>query len=268
MLEKNKIKLFPIIVLNYITASVFGLLFSKANLSFNYLIQSNWLPVSSFLGFLFVIVFFTIGYSSQKVGLTITSISTKMSVVIPILFSILFYNEEIYILKFIGIIIALLALFLASYKGKKKENLNRTYIFLPFLLFFGAGSIDSIVKYSQEEYLKNVDIIEFSAISFIFSVITSLVVFIFLKNKFKQLILIKNLFWGISLGLANFASLYFTILALNTNIFASSIVFSIISTGIILISVIAGFKFFNEKIEPINWLGVALSVLAILILSV
>ena len=92
LLKRVNLKLFPVIVINYITASIFGLLFSDINFSFDFILKSTRLPTSAFLGILFVITFFLIGYSTQKLGLMITSISTKMSVVLPILFSIYFYN--------------------------------------------------------------------------------------------------------------------------------------------------------------------------------
>jgi len=267
LLKRVNVELFPVIVINYITASIFGLFFSNISFSYTYISSCNWLPISAFLGFLFVITFFLIGYSSQKLGLMITSISTKMSVVLPILFSIYFYNEDIYFSKILGIIVALLALFFSSFKGSVNKNLSKIYLFLPFLLFFGAGIIDTTVKYSQFEYLKNVDVMEFSAISFVFSSITSITVLFFSKYRFKYLVKKQTLLWGVSLGLVNFASLYFIILALNSKNFDSSIIFAIISTGTILVSVITGLSFFKERIKFINWIGVILSILAISILA-
>ena len=267
LLKRTNIALFPVIVINYITASIFGLVFSNINFSINYIVNLNWLPISVFLGFLFVLTFFLIGFSSQKLGLMITSISTKMSVVLPILFSIYYYSENVYFSKVLGIIFALLALFFSSFKGRVNKNMDKIYLFLPFLLFFGAGIIDTTVKYSQFEYLKNVDVTAFSAITFVFSVITSLIILSFSKYSFKYLLEKQTVIWGFFLGLVNFASLYFIILALNSKVFDSSIIFAIVSTGTIIISVLTGLVFFKERIKVINWIGVVLSIVAIVVLS-
>ena len=76
--------------------------------------------------------------STQKAGITITSISTKMSVVFPMLFSILYYNEDIYLLKIAGMALALIAIIFTSLKGKNDKGGLKNFIF-PAVLFFGMG---------------------------------------------------------------------------------------------------------------------------------
>lgn len=111
--DQLKIKLFPVIVLNYFTATTLGYSLSDIDFSFNEIIQSNWIFSGILIGLLLIAGFFLIGYSTQKVGIAVTTISNKMSVVIPIFFSMIYYNESKDFVKFFGISLALLAMILS-----------------------------------------------------------------------------------------------------------------------------------------------------------
>jgi len=83
---------------------------------------------------------------------------------------------------------------------------------------------------------------------------------------------IKPLIWGIMLGISNFGSIYFLIRTLNHrspqgNIIDSSIVFGVNNTGIVVLSVFTGFIVFREKLKRINWIGVGLALVAIIIFA-
>jgi drug/metabolite transporter (DMT)-like permease len=145
LLVKYKLQLLPVIVINYITASITGYILRQKDLTVNEIIHAEWFYISIVIGIMFILMFYTIGFSTQKAGITITSISTKMSVVIPMLFSIVYYHEKIYFLKIIGTLLALLSIFLASLKGKTRNQDIQNYIF-PLLLFFGMGIVDSTVN--------------------------------------------------------------------------------------------------------------------------
>jgi len=101
--DRVKIKLFPVIVLNYITATVLGYSLTTIDISSLQIIQSDWIISGVLIGFFLIAGFYLIGYSTQKVGIAITTVSSKMSVVIPILFSMFYFNESKDAVKFIGI---------------------------------------------------------------------------------------------------------------------------------------------------------------------
>lgn len=190
-----------------------------------------------------------------------------MSVVFPMLFSIIYYSEAIYEIKVLGMILALLAILLSTIKNKKDKNTGYRNLFFPLILFIGMGLVDSIVKYNQEEYLQNTGAIASTTVIFAVSAIIGL--FIQLAFNLRKLREIKTntLFFGMVLGLSNFGSLYFLILALNANFLDSSVIFAINNTAIILLSVLIGRYLFNEQLSRLNWLGVAVSVIAIISLS-
>ena len=113
-----------------------------------------------------------------------------------------------------------------------------------------------------------------STIVFGISLVCGLFLLPFNKRAAKGLINSKTWLMGIVLGLANFGSMYFLILALNhvdikTGLQAmGSIVFGINNIGIVALSVVSGFFFFRERPSAINWIGIGLSFIAIAILSI
>jgi len=267
LLNKFNIKIFPVIIINYIVASVTGYLLSDKTISLKETIEADWIYISIIIGISFIVMFYLIGVSTKKTGITVTSISTKMSVVFPMLFSIIYYNEDVYFLKIAGMLLALSAIIFASLKTKNKQPDIGNLIF-PIILFVGMGTVDTLVKYNQAEYLQNTGAIESTTVVFAVSAIIGLLIQLPLSIRKYKVLKFNALLFGIILGLSNFGSLFFLILALNSDFTDSSIIFAINNTAIILITTLAGRFFFTEKLSFLNWTGVFFSIVAILALAV
>ena len=56
--------------------------------------------------------------TTQRSGLSVVSVATKMSVVIPVLFGLIYYKESLGFFKLLGISLALIAVYLSSIKSK------------------------------------------------------------------------------------------------------------------------------------------------------
>lgn len=272
-IDRFKITTFDVIIINYITAAILGLLLFNTQADIFPIYKNNWFPYSVLIGVLFILMFVVIAKSSQIVGIAITTVSNKMSVIIPIAFSILIDPLDVLTnLKTAGIILAILAVFLSVYR-KRKVEFDPRNIYLPIILFLGMGIVDSIVKYAQQYYVNDDVLPLFTVILFIMAAISGLITKMLRKTSFKELLNPKVLMWGIALGISNYGSLYFVIKALNYkdtigNNIGGSIVFGINNLGVIALSVIIGLVVFKEKILPINWVGIIVSFIAIYILSI
>ncbi|MGM0408666.1 MAG: hypothetical protein ACQERU_11830 [Bacteroidota bacterium] len=272
-IDRFNIKTFDVIIINYIVAAILGLLLTNTQVDIFPIYKNNWFPYSVLIGVLFILMFVVIAKSSQFVGIAITTVSNKMSVIIPITFSILIDPLDVLTnLKTAGIILAILAVFLSVYR-KRKVEFDPRNIYLPIILFLGMGIVDSIVKYAQQYYVNDDVLPLFTVILFIMAAISGLVTKMLRKTSFKELLNPRVLLWGIALGISNYGSLYFVIKALNYkdaigNNIGGSIVFGINNLGVIALSVIIGLIVFKEKILTINWVGIIVSFIAIYILSI
>ena len=263
--ERFKTNLIKLITVNYLVAAILGFSFNRHPISILNILTSNWLPYSLLIGFSFILMFFLIGYSTRLSGVAVTTIAGKLSMVIPILFSILYFSEKTTVLKISGLIIATLAVVLTSYRPVDKAK-NIKLIILPIAIFLGSGITDSIVKYAQTYHVPNSLSLLFPAVVFLTALLLGLVFILIKPKSISKNISIAELIGGTILGIANFGSLYFFILALNNSKLDSSIVFGLNNICIVLFSIFIGLVFFKEKFSRVNFAGVLMAVIAILIL--
>lgn len=272
-IDKFKISTFDIIIVNYITASILGILLSDLNQISISALENDWIPYSIVIGILFIIMFVIIARSSQVVGIAVTTVSNKMSVIIPIMVSILIDPKDVLTnLKALGIILALVAVFMTIYR-KRKVDFHPRDIYLPVILFLGMGLVDSLVKYAQQFYVNDSSLALFTVVLFIMAALSGILTKIIRKTSFMDLAKPKTVVWGLALGISNYGSLYFLIRALNYktisgNTIDGSIVFGVNNLGVILLSVLFGLMVFKEKLLKINWVGIIISFVAIYILSI
>jgi drug/metabolite transporter (DMT)-like permease len=263
--EYFKVNLTGMIIVNYLFASLLGLATQGFNLPLSTIIQSGWLWVALLIGLLFVAMFYLIGISTQKAGISVTSTATRMSMVIPVLFSMLFFDEETNTIKLLKILIVFIAVTLAIFPTKKR-HIKLVYLLLPFILFIGSGSVDTLVKTAQHHFVPDSQITFFSTFLFATSFFASfLLLFINKNNTTKPNA--KSLVAGVLLGGANFGSLYFIMKALNHSGIESSLVFGINNLAIVALSLIAGYFLFKERLSRTNTLGIILSIVAIILLT-
>ncbi len=265
VIEKQKIDILPPIVINYITASVLGFYISGLHTSSIISAVSPWFTFSIIIGILLIVNFFLLGNSVQKAGIAITTVSAKMSFVLPVLFSLLYdVNDKFSASKGILLLFAMVSVIMAIYQDNK-ENRKTGSVLFPILIFSGLGSVDSLVKYCQYHFISNSESSSlFSAFNFSIAGIVGL--FLLFLNRLLQKSLLKSKVWliGIILGAANFGSMYFLINALNELKFNNSLVFGINNIGIVLTSVIVAYIIYKERFSRINWTGLVLSVLVLL----
>ena len=187
-----------------------------------------------------------------------------MSVVIAIIFGVLYYDESLSFIKFIGILLALIAVYLTSTKEKDSSlNQNSGFLF-PILLFFRSGAIDTSLKYVETTFVQDGGVPLFSATIFACAFIFGS---LFLASqKFKGLVVFefKNILGGILLGVPNYFSIVYLLKALSTEGMESSTTFTINNVGIVILSTLFGMMLFKEKITIKNWLGIVVAILSII----
>lgn len=249
------------IIFNYLIACVTGLIAYKGTIDVDHILTADWLPYALILGFFFITIFNVMALTSQKSGLSVAAVSSKMSLVIPVLAGFWLYNESLGLIKIIGIVVALASVFLTSIKPGKSFSISKEYLFLPLLLFTGSGAIDTILKYAETVHVPDGDEPLFSAVCFI----TAFVIGIFIlgyeatQKRFPSL---KSVIAGVALGIPNYFSIFFIIRALKTDM-ESSVIYPINHVGTVLLTSLLGVLIFKEKLIFKNYLGIALAVVAI-----
>jgi drug/metabolite transporter (DMT)-like permease len=266
LFAKYNIDALQALVINYLVAFLVGLFFLDNHFVTAEIISYDWFKGSLFLGFVFISTFYSTTITSQRNGLSVASVASKMSVIIPITLGVILYDETLNFIKIIGIILALVAVYFTS-KKETGEIKKVDGLLFPILVFLGAGTIDSSLKYLQTFHVPANQIGLFSSITFFcaFSVgiLTILFLSIFGKIQFSS----RNILGGITLGLPNYFSLYFLVRMLESKVFESATLFTIHNIAIVIVSTFIGILFFKERISMRNAFGIGLALFALFLVT-
>lgn len=227
-------------------------------MTLNQVTSGPWFIGAIFLGMLFIFIFSIMGITAQRSGVAVTSVATKMSVVIPVIFGIVMYQESAGFLKILGIVLALVAVYLVSVKSK--EGFKWRNILFPVLLFLGSGIIDTALKFLETNYVKGAEISIFSTTIFGFAGLFG-TLFILLKRNWN--IHWRSFLGGIALGIPNYFSIVFILEALATEGLESSMVFTVNHVSTVMLSTMVGLLAFRERLLPKNWVGIGLAIISI-----
>jgi len=265
MFEKYNVDNLQALIVNYITAGICSYFLLESSFSVVEILNSDWLYHAILIGALFIIVFNFYAYGIQKVGISISTVANKMSLIIPVCAALLLYSETetFTYLKGIAFFLALSGIYLSSTNGGKL-SFDKKYIWLIILVFVGQGLSDSLFNDFAQKFPNEGGYLFFMVLFFMasFSGILILTGKSFKKKKPLQL---KSMFWGIIFGIPNFFSLVFFLKALGN--LESSIVFPLVSMGVVVSSTLIGMFLFKEKLSKSNWIGILLSLCAIYIFS-
>ncbi len=264
MFNRYKVDLLQAIVVNYLVASLIGYSSSSIPLSLTEIPSQPWFIGAFFLGILFIAVFNIMGLTAQENGLSVASVASKMSVIVPVVFGVFAYNEGISFLKIIGILLALLAVYLVSAKSDTKPVQLKSLSY-PILLFLGSGFIDTSIKYIETTAVPNGGVPVFSATIFGFAFLFGILFLVVQSIRGVLRLALKNVIGGIVLGVPNYFSIVYLLKALKSDGLESSILFTINNVGIVVLSTIFGLLLFKEHLIIKNWLGIALAIVSILL---
>jgi drug/metabolite transporter (DMT)-like permease len=264
LFPKYKVDNLVAVIVNYLTASTLGLLMMDTAIAG--VISRPWFPIAFCMGIFFIFIFLLMAESSQVNGISMTSVANKMSLIIPVIAGIFLYNESITWLMITGIILALVSVILTSIKDKSMA-LSKNGTFILILIFFGSGLIDIMMKYMQHHYLSENEGAAFVMVIFMAAAIFGLLwMLLTQRDRFRNFNK-ASIVGGIALGIPNFGSIYFLILALEKSGLQSSVLYPINNMGIVGISALFGILIFKEKINLINFIGILLAIAAIALIA-
>ena len=256
------------IVVNYFVACSCGVIGYQNSIELSAIPQYNWFYYTLALGALFIIVFNLMAITTQRSGLSVVSVATKMALVIPIAFGLWYYKEPLGPFKAAGIVLALIAVYLVAVKKDSGIILQKRNLVFPMLVFLGSGLIDTSLNFLQNDFITDKSLIPlFSSTIFMTAGVIGIMVLTAQKIKGVLVLEFKNIIAGIVLGIPNYFSIYFLVKALRSDLFDSSGIFTINNVGIVIISTLLGIVFFKEQLSIKNWIGITLAVISIALVS-
>lgn len=256
---------------NFITATVtliflcffgFDINIVKANPALFLLLAALYAIFTSFSQIFFVM-------AVERGSVAITTLITSTAFLIPTFFSVIFYNEKLTYIRLIGIALLLLCVFLVTDKPTKT---NGGIAFLLFVL--GAALMSGAVGILQRVYVMNYPaeggLNEYLFVSFLIMAVIALFQWMLCERKTKHLLpkeksryafVLPSFVMAACLAYAHKVNLYLS------SVLPSTLFFPVINVSVICLTAVGAIIFFREKFSKRKICGLALSVIAILIVS-
>ena len=269
---KYNISTFQAIAFNYPICFLTGLALMPKEQSFELNFAENWTFYALILGVGFIITFLLSGYSTQRMGMTATSLANNISLVIPVLCSLLIFKTQgraFDELNYLGLALALGAVALSTFKKSDEKVSGKGLDFLlPVAVFLMYGVTNTSINYLNINFIKSADrTVPVTLVMVLGAIIAGLVVLAIRVIRGQEKIEMRNVLASITLGVPNFLSFYFLILALTAYGNSGAFVYPLYNIGVILVSALVAFIFFKEKLTTLNKIGLLLAILAIGLIS-
>ena len=254
-----------------------GLLFIAAEgKGINLAVSYYDLLISAFGGIVTSIFIVSWLLAVRKTAYTTIDAFLSMGIFVPIVLSLVFYEESISISQIIGLLLLICSVFIMSvYSNKNKQKLTITTLILLLISGVACGLADfsqKMFNYSNSEISASV----FNFYIYVFSAITLAVTLPFFKakkttektetvEKRSGIDIIKILYIAI-MAVFLFANTYFKTLAASI---LDSVMLYPLSQGLsLLLSLIMSAVFFKEKIKPISITGITVLFVGLLFINV
>jgi len=245
---------------NYLTASLIAMGFILFKYGFHYSIDA--VLFGAVLGILLAGTFFIYSKAISLAGTALATVSARLSVLIPVLLSIMLFGESPNIKMIFGFLLALVTLYL-FYLSLKNHNSGSTsknkYLYLLALLL-GIGLIDFSMKLYENKFLpeeKGVFVFTIFFSAFIYTLVFLLVK----KIKFDK----STYNLGLILGVPNVLAIHFLLAALGE--LPAIVVFPVMNIGVIVVTATAAYLIWKEKINLYGRIAIAVGIAAILLLK-
>jgi multidrug transporter EmrE-like cation transporter len=268
--SRPEINTFNAIVVNYLVCVLTGIIFYGSDLLENVSVLSeSWILFPVGLGAVFILTFFLMAITTQKYNVAVATVSSKMSMLIPVVFSIYVFklmDTKFDIVHFTGLLLGVAAIILCSFRstGMGKAARTQKYLMLiPGFVFLASGFVDTSLNYINAFLITSEQKAVLPEIIFASAFIFGLVILVLRKERISK----KDLLGGIYLGIPNYFSLYFLLLTLSSFNNNGAVVYPILNIGIIVSSSMASYLMFKEKLIRANIFGMILAVFAILLIS-
>lgn len=266
-----KIDIFQSIVWNYVVCSITGFIQQYSYLDEAlYVKHMDTVVAASLLGSCFLPGFFLIGISTQRAGLTPTTMANKLSMVIPASFAIIVGLAPFSWLQVLAFVLGIASIYLVTQKNSTAidiaSDLPKANRFLPWFVFLSAGLLDLAILYINSTICTPESVGLFSIHTFFAAACWGVLTLLFLLRTKKITFQSKAILGGIALGIPNYFSIYYLLKTLNNYQQDGSFVFPMLNLCIILFTAIVSFLFFKEKFTTKLIIGLLLASTSILLL--
>ncbi|MBO7460108.1 MAG: DMT family transporter [Bacteroidales bacterium] len=261
---------------NYVFAAGTGFIVCERFETIPQLVAEPWFGLSILTGFWFIFTYLLMTSSTQRSGVTVTSLSSKLSVVLPILAGVIWLGEKLNFVATMGIVLALVALVLVvggrnkesdgvDVSGKVSTRKNGWIVgLLPIFIFFGTGTGDILMKITEQQNTVG-DLGFMIAFIYFVALVFGVIIVVWDIARGKSKWQWKSAAGGIGLGVINYFSTFCVYNSMRC--FDNVVLFPIYNIGVVSLTALTGWLLFKEKLTWKNYLGLGIAIIAVILIT-
>lgn len=231
------------------------------------------LPLSFDLSILPYAIIFGLGYGSCVVcsvlailcgSLSLTSLITSYSLIIPTLYGMIFLKEPISYYLIIGLVLLFISLFLINFVKDTNHKLSLKWLIYVVVAFVGNGICTTVQKVQQIDFSGKYKA-EFMSLSLL--IVVAILLITALKTEKNDIVpaikkgIIPIVVCGVANGIVN---LFVMILSLRMS---ASVMFPLVSAGSIILTYFISLLWYKEELTLIQNIGFSLGVISVIFLN-
>lgn len=232
--------------------------FSNANV-FSLEASAIWaIIVGIIFGPIFCFAFFRYRKGIVESGMGITNTFMKLSVIIPILISMMVWKEYPSGIQSIGIILCIISILILNldFNNTNKINFNKNLLILTI--------VGGLAQFTAKIYQKY-GLVDCTSILTLFTFISAFITSLIFLFRNREPIVKRDIITGLIIGIPNLLATSFLVLALEY--IDTHITYLISSLLSIIIVLIIGLIFLKEQLRKKDLLAVSVSIIAIFLLN-
>ncbi len=248
-------------LINYLVAGVAAFMLSDMPVSVIFRVETmGELGFGVFVGLLYMSNLVLMGRSMNENGIGLTVSVMRISLVIPVIVSIVVYSEHASTLRIVGLIMAFTALGILFKPSKVERSSSALYYLLLIFLLTGIG--DVTLKVFQASGSPVFDKWMFMGVVFTTCALLSLLYILFKEKPIPSSEEVKV---GILVGVPNLAASIFILMGLE--LVPASIAFPTSNLTIITGGTIIGRLYWKDVLTRRHYIVISLAVAAIVLLT-
>ena len=211
-------------------------------------------------GVLYLGAFLLFQENVKKNGVTLSSAFMKLGVTVPTVLGFILFREPVSAIRIGGIALTLIAIAMLSGRGDSSRDAARPGLGMLVALLLLGGMADGLSKFYAA--YGNPDLEgHFLLFVFGFALVLCAVVCLVQHQKPTR----RDMLFGLLIGIPNYFSSRFLLLALND--IPASTAYPVFSCGTILLSALAGRALFSERPGARQYVSLALILAALILLN-
>jgi drug/metabolite transporter (DMT)-like permease len=261
--RRANIDIVQAVATNYVVAALLSVWLLHATPQAAIDAKATYVPLVV-LGILLPAIFLMLARSVRSAGIVRTDVAQRLSLFLSLIAAFVFLGDTLSGIKSLGIVLALAAVFCVL-RRKERGSMDRGGWLAPLSVFVGFGAIDICFKLIAQAGAPFASAL---LASFLIAMVLCWIAVLVRAARRQAPVTARSLGFGVLLGAANFANILFYVRGHQALPKDPSLVFASMNVGVVVLGALVGAFGFKERLAAVNWLGVALAIGAIGVMTI